>query len=148
MTMTTSDAQAGLDADAGSEKNRYQAPNQILFKANIKRNIEFIEASINEIEVQLAANIRRDEFYASKAKELLTIPGIGIKTVYSILALLPELGTLNGKQIASLCGLAPHPKQSGKNKGYRATIGGRRELRSALFMAAMAAARSKSRLGE
>lgn len=131
-----------------AEKNRYQAPNQALFKESIKRHIEFVEEEINKIEELMAESIQNDASYSCWAQELLSIPGVGLKTVYAILALVPEIGALNGKQMASLCGLAPHPKQSGKSKGYSATVGGRRDLRSALFMAAMAAARSKSRLGD
>lgn len=131
-----------------AEKNRYQAPNNEAIKDSIKRHIEFVESEIQDLETKLAECFKDDEDYARKAQELLSVPGVGIKTVYSILALVPEIGTLNGKQIASLCGLAPHPKQSGKSKSYSATIGGRRDLRPALFMAAMAAARSKSRLGD
>lgn len=62
--------------------------------------------------------------------------------------MLPELGTLNRKQIASLCGLAPYPKQSGTKTWYSPTSGGRRNLRPILFMAAMGARRTKTPLSE
>lgn len=131
-----------------AEKNRYQAPNNKIFKESILRHIEFVAKELSEIELKLAECINNNEVYAAKAQELESISGVGSKTAYSILALMPELGTLNGKQVASLCGLAPHPKQSGKSNGYSATVGGRRNIRPILFMAAMAAARSKSHLGD
>ncbi|GKS79945.1 hypothetical protein wHmb_08310 [Wolbachia pipientis] len=60
---------------------------------------------------------------------------------------MPELGYLNRKEVASLAGVAPHPKESGKAVGYRRITGGRSNVRSKLFTAAMAATRSKSILG-
>lgn len=67
------------------------------------------------------------------------VPGIGKQTAYTLLALMPELGALTRRKAASLAGCAPHPRDSGKSVGYRATIGGRQHVRRALFMAAMAA---------
>ena len=59
------------------------------------------------------------------------------------MGLLPELGQLNRKQVASLCGVAPYAQQSGEKSRYRRTYGGRRNLRPVLFMAAMGARRKK-----
>ena len=82
-----------------------------------------------------------------KKKEVLkTIPGVGEVTANHLLVLLPELGTLNRKQIASLTGLAPIANDSGKFKGYRATGHGRAGIKPILFMAAMAARNSNSSL--
>lgn len=75
------------------------------------------------------------------AATLRTIAGIGETTAATLLALMPELGTLTGKQAASLAGLAPHPRQSGALDGYRRTRGGRPEVRRALFMAALSGSR-------
>lgn len=61
------------------------------------------------------------------------MPGIGRKTFQCLLCLIPELGSLNKRQIASLAGVAPHPKESGKAIGYRRIIGGRSNVRSKLF---------------
>ena len=131
-----------------SEKNRYQAPNNTLVRGGIQRHIDFINDELLDIESQISEVIKNDATYLNKAKVLIEIPGVGPKTVYSLLARIPELGVLNRRQIASLCGVAPHPKQSGKSNGYSATAGGRRDFRPTLFMAAMAAARSKSALGD
>ena len=62
--------------------------------------------------------------------------------------MLPELGKINRKEIASLAGLAPHPNESGKKVGHRYTRGGRTDIKPVLFLAAMTAARSKSNLGD
>ena len=83
-----------------------------------------------------------------KKKILQQVPGIGEITSLMLIALLPELGHLNRRQIASLVGLAPYPNESGKKIGYRRTKGGRLEVRNILFMAGLSAAHSKSRLGD
>ncbi len=131
-----------------SEKNRVQAPNNILVKEGIQRHIVYITDELKDIESQITEIIKNDTLYHKKAKVLTTIPGVGAKTTYSLLARIPELGTLDRRQIASLCGVAPHPKQSGKSIGYSATTGGRRDFRPTLFMAAMAAGKSRSTLGD
>jgi transposase len=79
---------------------------------------------------------------------LQEIPGVGPIVSGALLALLPELGVINRKQIASLVGLAPYPYESGQKIGYRKTKGGRQDIRSLIFMSALTASRSKSRLGK
>ncbi len=69
------------------------------------------------------------------------------KLSQDFLCLMPELGYLNRREVASLAGVAPHPRESGKTAGYRRIIGGRSSVRKKLFTASMAAARSKSALG-
>lgn len=130
------------------EKNRIQSPNNGFLKKHIKRLINFIKSEIDQVDREIETLISNNSEYEKKAKILKTIPGIKNKTAPMLLALLPELGKLNGKEIASLCGVAPHPKQSGKQQGYSRTIGGRRYIRPILFLAAMAAARSKTTQGD
>lgn len=73
------------------------------------------------------------------AATLPAIPGIGATIAAALLALLPELGTLDRRRIASLAGLAPHPRQSGALDAYRRTCGRRPEVNRILFMAALSA---------
>lgn len=80
----------------------------------------------------------------SKKETLKTISGIGDHSASQLLILLPELGTLNRKQIASLTGLAPRSNDSGTYRGYRSIINGGDNVKPILFMIAMAARRSKS----
>ncbi|MFL3877188.1 hypothetical protein wTkk_001123 [Wolbachia endosymbiont of Trichogramma kaykai] len=75
------------------------------------------------------------------------MPGIGPKLSQDFVCLMPELVYLNKKEVASLAGVAPHPKESGKTIGYRRITGGRSNVRTKLFIAVMAATRSKSVLG-
>jgi len=69
------------------------------------------------------------------------IPGIGPITRATVLALLPELGALTGKQVAALAGVAPFNRDSGKHQGQRIIWGGRAQVRRVLYMAAVCAAR-------
>lgn len=130
------------------EKNRRQAPDQRELKKSFDMIIKALELEIETIEKQIDLIFKADPFLEEKKKVLKEIKGIGDIIATELIALLPELGIINRKKIASLSGLAPHPNESGKKIGYRSTKGGRSEIKPILFMAAMTAARSKSRLGE
>ena len=73
---------------------------------------------------------------------LTEVQGIGFVTAVTLLARMPELGTLNRGQCASLAGLAPFDNDSGNHEGKRSIRGGRAEVRTVLYMAALAASRS------
>lgn len=125
------------------EKNRYQAPLNKSLHSTIKPIIRCLEKQVDKIEESINKLISECEILSRKKKILLTIPGVGEITSISLLSLVPELGKLNRKQIASLCGAAPFPKESGGKKYYRRTYGGRRNMRPILYMAAMGARRKK-----
>lgn len=76
-----------------------------------------------------------------RSKQLETAPGVGPITALIMIALLPELGQRSGKTIAALAGLAPFNNDSGAFRGQRHIKGGRRRVRQALYMAALAAIR-------
>jgi transposase len=82
----------------------------------------------------------------AKVRLLKTLKGVKDITATALVALLPELGRLNRRQIAALVGLAPFDRDSGKYAGTRSIAGGRAPVRTALYMAARAAALSKSPL--
>ena len=125
------------------EKNRFQAPLNRAIQAGIKTVFTCLEKQINNIEGSINKIIDENKDLSRKREILMTVPGIGPTTAASLLGLLPELGQLNRKQVASLCGVAPYAKQSGEKSAYRRTFGGRRNLRPLLFMAAMGARRKK-----
>jgi transposase len=81
-----------------------------------------------------------------RVQKLEAITGVGTITALSVLAELPELGTLNRGQAAALAGVAPHPRESGQWQGRRSIGGGRAPVRRALYMAALVAARSNGQL--
>jgi len=139
----------GLKKILVQEKNRQAGANvRIEIKASLANIIKVLEAECKTLEEQIQICIEAEKEMQEKQEILTTIPGIGQKTACLLIALLPELGQVTRRQIASLVGVAPHPKESGVKIGYRCTKGGRRGRRSALFIAAMAASRSKGRLGE
>lgn len=131
-----------------AEKNRAQAPclNEKLVKEGCTMLIEVLEKQIESIDNKVNELIEQDAAFKAKRDVLITIPGIGQLTANMLLILMPELGTITRREIASLAGLAPRANDSGKMMGYRRTGGGRNTIRPILFLAAMAARRSNSRL--
>jgi transposase len=107
-----------------------------------KSLIRHLEKAIQQIEAQLQALRTQAPALDQRAQKLETIKGVGALTALGLLAELPELGTLNRGQAAALAGLAPHPRDSGQWRGRRTIGGGRPQVRRALYMSALVAARS------
>jgi transposase len=137
-----------LVAIRAQERNRLQSPRSHLIAADLKSHIRNLDKRIAAIEQQTEALIRASKAMADRAKTLRSVPGIGRVLAPMLLAMMPELGSVNRRQAASLAGCAPHPRDSGKTNQYRSTKGGRRQLRPALFIAAMAASRGNNQLAE
>lgn len=116
-------------------------------RADLEGHIAFLDAAITAAEARVAAMVKSDDDLARLARRLRTVPGIGPVVAARLLAALPELGRRSPKTIASLAGLAPHADDSGGRHGKRVISGGRRRVREALYMAAVAASRGKTRLG-
>jgi len=123
------------------EKNRLKAPrcNDI-----VKQSCEHLIQMV--IDKHLTYLISQDRSMQCKQTTLESIPGIGAVVARELLCFMPELGTMNQKQVASLAGLAPYANDSGKHTGMRRIKGGRQEVRNSLFMTAMAAIRVKGKL--
>jgi transposase len=100
----------------------------------IKNQIETLDRRIGEL-------IAQDQTLWEKAQKLTAISGVGARTAALLLTQMPELGQLNRRQAAALAGLAPFNHDSGSIRGKRAIFGGRRALRTGLYMAALSAAR-------
>lgn len=130
-----------------AEKNRLKSPENRLLRAEIEEHLAYLARKIAAYEEQVSELFRADPALRGQLEILQTIPGIGVITAQNLLAFLPEIGHLGRRQAASLLGVAPIAKDSGKFRGYRGTWGGRNHLRAKLFTAAMAAARSKSGFG-
>ncbi len=127
-------------------KNRLSAPGGQAIKALLGEQIAFLNRQIDAIEAACDDLITSIEGLPSLHKALIAVPGLGPATVRTLIACLPELGSLSAKQASSLSGLAPHPRQSGQTDRHRSMTGGRPTLRRALFMAALAAARAHPNL--
>jgi transposase len=103
--------------------------------------INKIQKQIDAIEERISSLIAQNQTLCAKAQKLTAVTGVGARTAALVLAQMPELGQLNRRQAAALAGLAPFNHDSGSLRGRRAIFGGRRALRSGLYMAALAAAR-------
>ncbi|MCC7460625.1 MAG: IS110 family transposase [Proteobacteria bacterium] len=129
------------------ERNRIQSPDRSLIERSAKMMLKVLDKAIAQIEHQLT-ELQNHESLQEKSLTLKNISGVGDTVALTLLAAMPELGTISNKQAASLAGVAPHPKQSGQHQGYRRTCGGRQNIKPILFLAAMTASRSKSSLGD
>lgn len=127
-----------------AEKNRRQAPKVRMLKDSFDAVITVITTQLEQIDQIINEFIDQDEQLSEKKKILKSIPGIGNVVANELLILLPELGKINRRQIASLTGLAPQANDSGKHRGYRRTAHGRCHVKPILFMAALAVARKPS----
>jgi len=122
-------------------KNRKAAPNALPLTAFLDAEIAFLSDQVATIDKAIAALIESNQALQQAERTLRRIAGIGPIAARTLLALLPELGTLSRRQIAALAGLAPHPRHSGTVKRHRRMVGGRNGLKPVLFMAALGAAR-------
>jgi transposase len=120
--------------------------NKVL-KAQNDARLALINKQTAEIDALIKAAISAMPDLVEKAKLLKTMKGLKDVVAATLVALLPELGLLDRRAIAALVGVAPFDHDSGKLKGKRAIGGGRSPVRAALYMAARAAAQSKSPLG-
>src|SRR6185369_18014690 len=108
----------------------------------IKEHIDWLEDRIAELDEQLQARLVSSATWQNKDAILQSVPGIGRVVSFSLLADLPELGTLNRQRISKLVGVAPLNCDSGQQRGARHIFGGRARVRSMLYMAAFNAIRS------
>jgi transposase len=130
-----------LSALLVAEQNRRaQLTDRTLLRLS-QRLIQQIKKQIAQIDLLIKELIEHSEELSAKAQKLTAITGVGPRTAALLLAQMPELGELNRREAAALAGLAPFNRDSGTARGKRAIFGGRRAVRSGLYMAALVAAR-------
>ncbi len=122
------------------EKNRIDVMPKP-FHADMRQHIRLIDKQIDKLERLIDRLIDDTDEWRALRKRLLTVPGVGHQLANTLIADLPELGSLNHKQVAALVGLAPFNRDSGSMRGKRRIRGGRATVRTVLFMAAMTAVR-------
>lgn len=128
----------------GAFLNRSQAPTCVTdVHADLARAID---GGIARLDAEIADIVADGSPLGEDVKTLRQIKGFGKTNAPAILALMPELGSLDRRKVAALAGVAPHPRQSGAKDAYRATRGGRPAVKKALFMAALVAARHDTHL--
>lgn len=110
-------------------------------RRQVQRHIAGLQRQLEAVDRQLKKLVQASLVWRAQEHLLSSVPGIGAVTVASLLAELPELGTLNRKQIAALVGVAPHNRDSGSYRGKRSVWGGRASVRACLYMATLVATR-------
>ncbi len=110
-------------------------------RERLEAHIEFLKAELDELDADLDRVIRESSLWREKDELLRSVPGVGPKVSATLLADLPELGTLDNKKLAALVGVAPLNRDSGVLRGKRHVWGGRAAVRQMLYMAAVTAAR-------
>ncbi len=124
-----------------AELNRLQQARTEDIKQSVQAIIDVIKKQLDAIEEEIGQAMQTCSTYHDKNRILQSIPGIGPIVSQTLLIDLPELGVLNRREIAALVGVAPINRDSGQFRGKRTTWGGRSRVRSALYMAALVAAR-------
>lgn len=123
-----------------AEKNRLHAAPKWTSK-DIQNNISWLEKCLKKVDKDLQNLLRKNPVWREKDEILRSTPGVGPVLSMTLLSGLPELGTLNRKEIAALVGVAPLNRDSGLFRGKRIIWGGRANIRSILYMSAICATR-------
>jgi transposase len=122
-----------------AEKQREKQMPTRLLKKSAARLIKALEKELNALDTGIGEAVRGSPAWREKEELLTSVPGVGDIIARTMIAEMPELGRLDRRQIASLAGLAPWTRQSGKWQGRSFTGGGRTAPRNVLFMGAMVA---------
>lgn len=123
-----------------AEQNRLATASEAV-RPDIQAHIRWLQQRLDDLDGELRRSVRDSPAWRAREALLRTVPGIGPVAALSLLAELPELGTLNRRQIAALAGLAPFNCDSGQHRGQRHIWGGRAALRAVLYMATLTAVR-------
>jgi transposase len=120
------------------EKNRI-ATVRAAMRHDIEAHVQWLSNCLQKLDQEIDDFVKATPLWKEKDALLQSVPGVGPVTSVTMLGLLPELGQLNRQQIAALVGVAPVNKDSGRKQGKRRVYGGRADVRSVLYMAALAA---------
>jgi transposase len=134
-------ARRALIKDRTAAKARSATATHSIVKQQLARRLRQIESDIAKIDAAMLQSSQQDQQMSERLDILSSIPGIGTTTALMILVDMPEIGTLDSKQVASLARLAPMSQSSGKWQGKAWIQGGRPNLRHAIFMPALVAIR-------
>lgn len=134
-------ARDGLVRDRTALKNREKNLTITLLKRQCRQRLDQVDRHIEALDAEIVSLIAADAALARRHQILNSIAGVGTMTANQLFATMPELGSLENKQAAALAGLAPIARQSGQWKGKSFIRGGRANVRQALYMPALVAAR-------
>lgn len=120
------------------EKNRLVTV-RAKMRSDLEAHIHWLSNNLKELDQEMEDFVKGSPSWKEKDTLLQSVPGVGPVTSATMLGMLPELGLLNRQEIAALVGVAPMNKDSGRKKGKRSIYGGRGDIRSVLYMAALSA---------
>jgi len=124
-----------------AEKQREQRTSQPRLQRSIARLVTALQKELSDLDGQIDDQIKSSPIWLEKEALLTSVPGVGKTIARTLLAEMPELGSLGRRQVAALAGLCPFTRRSGKWRGKSFIAGGRAPVRSMLFVAALVAAR-------
>lgn len=124
-----------------AEENRARTAAGKQTKKSISRLLTALRRELDAVDGDLDGHIRKSPVWLVRQELLTSMPGVGPTVARTLIAELPELGSLDRRQIAALAGLAPYTRQSGKWRGKSFIGGGRSGVRATLFMAGLVAIR-------
>ncbi len=119
-----------------AEKNRLASVGTAAVRRDLRTAIAFIERRIDRLDQSLQDLIEKSDTFEDRNRLLQSVPGVGQQVALSLIAFLPELGSLDSKSIASLVGVAPINRDSGAFRGKRSVWGGRARVHQSLYMGA------------
>jgi transposase len=122
-----------------AEKNRLHSCHDSMVREDIQAHLAYLTGRRDKLDEELLEAVQADLDSYQKMMLLQTMPGVGSVLAITLLAELPELGRLSNKRIAALVGVAPINRDSGSMRGHHAVWGGRANIRSSLFVAALVA---------
>ena len=129
-----------------AERQRQKRLTNKRLQKSIARLLTALQKELSSLETDIDESVRGSPAWREKEDLLASVPGIGKTIARTLIAELPELGSLDRRKVAALVGLAPWTRQSGKWKGKSFIGGGRADVRAALFLGAMVAARHNPEL--
>lgn len=135
------DRRKELSGMIAAEQNRLRRITGQSVRRRIKAHVRWLEGELKRMEEEAEEAMRSNQEWRRKEQLLVSVPGVGAVVARTVIAELPELGSLDGKQVASMVGVAPFNRDSGQMRGKRTVYGGRGQVRSTLYMAALTASR-------
>ena len=134
-------ARTALIKDRTAAKNREKTMSNPLLKRQNRQRLDQIERHLEAIKAEMMSLIRSEEDLSRRFDILVSIPGVAARSAFTLIIDMPELGALDRQAAGALSGTAPMTRQSGKRTGKAYVTGGRSQVRQALYMPALVAAR-------